>query len=147
MNDDAVTAKQRYFQRVKADSGLYEAHKATGRRYYKEVIKSDPTKLEARRKASREYARKKRLKIYLKNKRIEIMYLLFAGGRSYLSGGACDLVSTHKKLDKATQDGETLEAHDRADWWHIYGIVEGKIVAHGGDHPDDTIEHLLTNKK
>ena len=143
-----LTAKQNYFQRVKSDTDRYQAHLHANRSYYNLTIKKDSTKLEKHRRASREYARKRRLQDYLEKKGIKIMYLLFAGGTYYPTGGAaCDLVGPYKKLEHATSEGKTLEADDRVAWWHVYGIVENKIVAHGGDHPDEAVEHLPADKK
>ena len=117
-----LTPQDRYYKKIRNDPTRWDNRKSKNRDYYSNIVKSDPAKLARHRASSREYARQRRLKLYLSKKHIEIMYLLFASNNP--KGGANDLHSTHKTLDKAKSATDSLSVK----WWHIYGIVEGKIV-------------------
>ena len=120
-----MNRQQIYYQTIKNDPIRNGERLKNHKRYYRKVIKQDPDRLEKRRYRSKIYARQRRLR----QKGIEIMYLLFSGSDHYPDGGASDLVSTHKKLEDAQLAVKTLDN----DWWHIYGIAEEKIVESSKD--------------
>ena len=58
-------------------------------------------------------------------------YLLFAGATYYAAGGVHDLRDSFELLEDAKAEGiaavDGEDAND--DWWHVYSIEDGRIVA------------------
>jgi hypothetical protein len=59
-------------------------------------------------------------------------YFLFSGLTYYPAGGAYDLVGSWDTVEEALEN--VIQSDD---WWHIYDLASGKIVASGtGDMYD-----------
>ena len=57
-------------------------------------------------------------------------FILFTGETHYAKGGAHDNIAMFKKLQTAIKEGELREStEDDCDWWHVFDIKEGIIVA------------------
>lgn len=67
------------------------------------------------------------------------MHLLFSSRNYYAQGGAHDMRGVFDSLDSATAAGRALFGTrlvqegewsiDDHEWWHVYGVAEGRIVA------------------
>lgn len=56
-------------------------------------------------------------------------YILFGGGDYYPLGGANDLSSCSDDIDELI----ILARKFRGDWWHIFDMKEGEIIADNGE--------------
>ncbi len=58
-------------------------------------------------------------------------YLLFAGDDYYPQGGINDLVDFFDTVELAKEKAERIVEINNYDWYHIYDIVECKIILNG----------------